>query len=289
MKSSKTYKMDLLTLCDIAIEAAHSAGKLIQTHIGKEVQVNKKIGGSSYAAQVVTEVDKACEAIILSLLLPTCTRYQIALLSEETEDDLSRFEKDYFWCIDPLDGTLPFINNRPGFSVSISLVAKDGTPHIGVIFDPSANKLYHAIKGQGAFINQTPWSIKNTNQYLTYVTDRKLENTPKLSFIKNLLEEQVKELKLNGIKEIYGGGAVLNAMYVLENGPACMLKLPKNEKGGGSLWDFAASTCIFNELDLKATDFHGQPLDLNKHDDTFMNSKGVFYSNFTSTNSLTLT
>ena len=272
--------MELVTLCDIAIQAAQSAGKLIQSHIGKEIQVNTKVGGHSYASQVVTEVDKACEEIILSLLLPTCEEFQIALLSEETEDDHSRFKKEYFWCIDPLDGTLAFINNRPGFCVSIALVAKDGTPHIGVVFDPSTDKLYHAIKGHGAFINQTSWSIKNTNPHLTYVTDRKLENTPKLPLISNILQEQVDKLELNGIKEIHGGGSVLNAMYVLENGPACMLKLPKKEQGGGSIWDFAASACIFNELCVKATDFHGQPLDLNKKENTFMNSKGIFYSNF---------
>lgn len=272
--------MDLEILCDIAIQAALSAGKLIKTHIGKEIQINKKVGGDTYASQVVTEVDKACEEIILSHLLPTCEEYQIALLSEETEDDHSRFEKEYFWCIDPLDGTLAFINNHPGFCVSIALVAKDGTPHIGVVFDPSTDKLYHAIRGQGAYINQAAWSIKNTNQHLTYVTDRKLENTPKLSFIKDILQEQVNKLKLNGIKEIHGGGSVLNAMYVIENGPACMLKLPKKEQGGGSIWDFAASACIFNELYLQATDFQGLPLDLNKKENTFMNGKGIFYSNF---------
>jgi 3'-phosphoadenosine 5'-phosphosulfate (PAPS) 3'-phosphatase len=71
----------------------------------------------------------------------------------------------------------------------------------------------------------------------------------------------------------------LNGIHVLENGPACMLKLPKKESGGGSIWDFAATACIFQELGLPATNFEGGRLDLNRKDGTFMNHQGVFYGN----------
>ena len=53
-------------------------------------------------------------------------RYDLALLTEELEDDGSRHVKDYFWCIDPIDGTLPFTQKKPGYGVSIALVARDG-------------------------------------------------------------------------------------------------------------------------------------------------------------------
>ena len=72
----------------------------------------------------------------------------------------------------------------------------------------------------------------------------------------------------------------MNGIRVLENNPACMLKLPKKEKGGGSIWDFAATACIFQELGLPATHFNGERLDLNKKDGAFMNEKGVYYSSF---------
>ena len=51
----------------------------------------------------------------------SCDEFEVGFLSEETEDNGSRFEEDYFWCIDPMDGTLAFINGHPGFSVSIAL------------------------------------------------------------------------------------------------------------------------------------------------------------------------
>lgn len=271
--------MDFLQLTDIAIKAALSAGEIIQQYRNEDVLVEHKKGGTNYASQVVTVVDKACEAAILAHLLPTCEKFDLALLSEETEDDERRFVKDFFWCVDPMDGTLAFINKRPGFSVSIALVAKDGTPFIGVVFDPSENILYHAIKGNGAYKNHRPWEIKHAHHHLTYVTDRRLKDTSRAAEIENLLNEKVEQLGLTGIKEIAGGGAVLNGILVLENGPALMLKLPKKERGGGSIWDFAATACIFQELGLPATNFAGGKLDLNKQDGTFMNHQGILYTN----------
>jgi len=271
--------MDLIRLSDIAIKAAKAAGKIIQDHMNEDILVEKKEGGNSLASQVVTAVDKKCESVILSLLLPTCKEFDLALLSEETTDDQSRFQKEFFWCIDPMDGTLAFIKKRPGFSVSIALVSKDGTPFIGVVFDPSTDNLYHAIKDQGVYKNLKPWKIEKPNNHLTYVTDQKLKDTPKLSIIEKVLQDKKEELGLTEMKEIWGAGSVMNGIRVLENGPALMLKLPKKENGGGSIWDFAAITCLFHELGLPATDYEGGVLNLNKKDGTFMNSKGVYFDN----------
>lgn len=271
--------MNLQHLATIAIEAALSAGKIIQKYMNDNITVENKVSGTNYASQVVTKVDRECENSILSQLLPTCKTFDIGLLTEETEDDESRFEKDAFWCIDPLDGTLAFINKHPGFSVSIALITKDGTPIIGIVFNPSTETLYHAIKGNGVYKNRTPWEIKNTNDYLTYVTDKKLKDTPKSIEIQNILNQHKANLKLKSIKEMSGAGAVMNAISVLENGPACFIKFPKKETGGGSIWDFAATACIYNELGLRATNYKGGTLNLNKKDGSFMNEEGVYYSN----------
>lgn len=272
--------MDLVYLTEIAIKAARSAGDVIQKYMHNEVEVETKEGGTNYASQVVTKVDKEAEGEILSHLLPTCKKFDLALLTEETEDDGSRFEKDFFWCIDPIDGTLNFINKEPGFSVSIALIAKDGTPFIGVVYDPITDTLYRATKEHGVFKNGSPWDIQNSNDYLTYVTDKKLKDTPRLPELKGLLQTKVDDLGLKEFKEMSGGASVMNGIRVLEHGPACMIKYPKKETGGGSIWDFASTACIFQELGLRATNFKGGKLDLNKKDGTFMNHEGIFYSNF---------
>ena len=270
--------MDIQHLTSIAIKAALAAGEIIRKYKNDDVIVQQKEGGNTYASQVVTKVDLACEDIILKHLKPTCTKFDIALLSEETQDDGSRFKKDYFWCIDPMDGTLAFINKIPGFSVAIALVAKDSTPHIGVVYDPSTGNLYSATKGKGAFKNGQPWKVTANNKYLTYVTDKKLTDTPKQSKIQRILKAKMNTLGFSAYKEMAGAGAVLNAILVAEHAPALFLKLPKKEKGGGSIWDFAATACMFKELGLEATDFYGKPLELNRKDGSFMNDSGIYFS-----------
>ncbi|MGB0837432.1 MAG: 3'(2'),5'-bisphosphate nucleotidase CysQ family protein [Flavobacteriaceae bacterium] len=270
--------MNFNTLAKIAVQAALDAGALIEKHLGTTLEVRHKGTGQNLASQVVTDIDIACEKLILSHLLPSCHRYDLALLSEERPDDGSRFEKEYFWCIDPLDGTLPFIQNRPGFSVSIALVAQDGSPVIGVVYDPVKRNLYQAIKGEGVLKNDKPWVPLKKNNYLTYVTDKTLEETPSRAGIESSLEGITKEMNLEKIVEKSGGGSVMNAIYVLENAPACLIKLPKKEDGGGSIWDFAATACIFNELQHSATNYDGDPLALNKRENTFMNDQGIFFS-----------
>lgn len=272
--------MNLISLKEIAIKAALAAGQHIKKYMDEDVAFEKKEGGTNYASQVVTKVDRECEDIILSHLLPSCEKYDLALLTEETEDDGSRFEKNFFWCIDPIDGTLNFINKEPGFSVSIALIAKNGTPQIGVIYDPITDTLYHAARGHGVFKNGSLWKITNRNDYLTYVTDKRLKNTPRLTELKALLQKYVDELGLKEFEEMSGGASVMNGIRVLEHGPACMIKYPKKETGGGSIWDFASTACIFQELGLPVSNFEGGKLDLNRKDGTFMNHEGVFYANF---------
>jgi fructose-1,6-bisphosphatase/inositol monophosphatase family enzyme len=58
-----------------------------------------------------------------------------------------------------------------------------------------------------------------------------------------------------------------------------MIKLPKTERGGGSLWDFAAVACIYHELGLPATNYLEGRLDLNRPDSSYMNHQGILFSN----------
>ena len=74
------------------------------------------------------------------------------------------------------------------------------------------------------------------------------------------------------------GGAAMNAMWALQSAPACYFKFARSGNSGGSLWDYAASACIFHEAGAIATDISGDPLDLNRADSTFMNHRGILYT-----------
>ena len=272
---------DLEFLADQACLAATQSGALIANYRERAVEVREKIksAGDSLASQVVTEVDERSEEMILQLLAPTVERFDLAVLTEEREDDQERLKKDYFWCIDPLDGTLPFIRGIPGYCVSIALVRKDGHAVVGVVYDPVANKLYRAVEGAGVQIDGTIFkpTIHGESQ-LKFFCDCTFPIHPEREALIHAVEAVAALEGYPGVEVIEGAGAVLNACRVLEEGSAIYFKKPKPKNGGGSLWDFAATACLFEEAGLYARDFAGGPLDLNRTESTFMNHHGVCYA-----------
>ena len=270
--------MDLEALTREASQAALEAGEIIRSHQNREVEVLHKEGGDTYASQVVTEVDRKAQDAILQVLGPTCEELELAVLTEESEDDHGRLEKDFFWCIDPMDGTLPFIRREPGYSVSIGLVAKDGSPRIGVVYDPVHDVLWQATKGEGILRNGEPWTLDASSEELTFTYDRSFADHPERDRVLQELEDYAHSIGLKKLVATQFGGAVINACHALENGPGCHFKFAKPQEGGGSLWDYAATACLFEEAGAVVSDVHGQPLDLNRSDSTFMNHRGAVYA-----------
>ena len=273
MKLQDHHLEELLT---VSIKAALKAGKIIKNSQNKFITINKKDTGNSLATSVVTEVDLKSQEAIIENLNDSIKKYNLGLLAEESKDNFSRFEKDYFWSIDPLDGTLPFTEGRDGYSVSIALVTKEGIPVIGTIFDPETESLYHAIKGKGVFKNGNPLKIEiNYSKKLSVYIHRSFLKKPQY----RQYMEQVKKLaESNGIDEIKissHGGVAMNACWLLENYPSLYFVVPKKEEGGGCLWDYAAASLIVKEAGAYAEDFFGNPIELNKESTTFLNQNGI--------------
>ena len=273
---------DLFLLSQCAISAACQAGHRIGASSSRAVEVKTKQAGTSLAAQVVTEVDHLSQAIILQILQPACDWFDLALLSEESPDDRLRLSKDYFWCIDPLDGTLPFIESVPGYSVSIALVSREGVPLLGVVFDPVTQTLYHAIKGQGVWRNHQPLTPllhpdSSPSQQLTLITDKSFRQDPLYATTLTELDRIAVECGYAGARLQLQGGAAMNACHVLNDPRTCYFKFPKPQLGGGSIWDYAATACLFTEAGMPVSDMGGYPLTLNPIESTFMNHCGVLF------------
>lgn len=263
---------DLIQLCNVAIKAARKAGAHISETRPKEIRQDK--AGDSLASQVLTEVDGHCQEMILATLEPTFAQHDLALLTEESPDDGSRLVKDFFWCIDPIDGTLPYIEGTSGYATSIALISREGVPFIGVVYDPIEHILYHAIRGQGAFRNEKPWTLGHAQGQLFMNTDRSVAGQPEYPALVAGLER----LGYGRLETTTHGGGVMNAIWALENAPACYVRMPKPKVGGGAFWDFAATACIYRELGAHVSDIHGEPLDLNNADSIYMNRRGVLYA-----------
>lgn len=276
----KLTDFDLKKLYALAMTAAARAGAHIQSKVGEHRETNTKEGGNTLASQVVTEVDLESQQLILETLEGSIAEYELGLLTEESEDDSSRHESDCFWCIDPLDGTLPFIEGSPGYSVSIALVSRAGEPLLGVVRDPVNDETFHALKGLGAFKNgdPIPATIATEETKLTWLMDRSMKDLEIFPQVVEAMERLAAESGYAGLAVIDHAGAALNGSWVTQHAPAVYFKSPKTSKGGGSLWDFAASACVLQEWGQPPSDIYGKALDLNRSGSTFMNDRGILYA-----------
>jgi fructose-1,6-bisphosphatase/inositol monophosphatase family enzyme len=287
----------------IASSAAKEAASVVHRNsenIGASTNIvcQHKNAGDTIASQVVTSVDIACQNVILKRLHDSIKKFDLGLLTEELADDGSRFKKAYFWCIDPLDGTLSFMNNQPGFAISIALISRKGEVCIGVVFDPINNHLYSSVVGEGVKKNEVPWYLRKQSvgkdknitlsiyqppisrieDSLIVCHDRSFMENNNFSEIKKSLEVIADSMNYSSLQIINSGGAVMNAIWCLECLPALYFKQPKLNQGGGCIWDFAATNLIFNELGFIATDYYGEEINFNPKKSVYMNQKGIFYS-----------
>lgn len=136
-----------------AVFAAKKAGDAILEVYGSDFSVEQKEDRSP-----LTLADRRSHEIIAGHL-QTLDKAVLPLLSEEGRDVPQGERKawEYYWLVDPLDGTKEFIKRNGEFTVNIALIHKD-RPAIGVIYVPVKDILYFAAAGIGAFkISGTSW------------------------------------------------------------------------------------------------------------------------------------
>lgn len=122
---------------------ARQAGRIQLNRLGKVEHIEYK--GS---INIVTEVDRECEELIVSGILSRFPNDDI--LAEEGSG--SRTKSKRRWVIDPLDGTVNYAHNFPMFCVSIAL-EEDGELAAACVYDPNRDELFLATQGHGAFLN----------------------------------------------------------------------------------------------------------------------------------------
>jgi myo-inositol-1(or 4)-monophosphatase len=106
----------------------------------------------------VTEADIAVDKYLRETL--TAARPGYGWLSEETEDDAARLKARDVFVVDPIDGTIAFMKNRPHFTVCGGIV-RDGVPIAGVVFNPMLEEFFSARAGNGATLNGQPIHVSD--------------------------------------------------------------------------------------------------------------------------------
>ncbi len=144
-----------------AIEAARKAGAVLSENFGRKYRVIRKS-----PKEMVSVVDMKAQKAILEILEPHFPEYGI--ITEEKTSHVDESGKN--WIIDPLDGTHNYIAGLPFSGISIGLA--DGANFmLGVIFFPMENRLYYAVKGKGAYLNDEKISVsQNTQLSKTIIT-----------------------------------------------------------------------------------------------------------------------
>ncbi|MEE9198816.1 MAG: inositol monophosphatase family protein, partial [Dehalococcoidia bacterium] len=140
-----------------AVELARGAGRILESHFGRAINIEFKAEDKS---NPVSEVDKESEKYLRGAIK---ARYpDHCILGEEGADE-GPVDSDFLWALDPLDGTVNYINGLPIYSVSIGVLYR-GAPMVGCIWVPfpgrSEGVVYHARLNQGAYRNGEAISVR---------------------------------------------------------------------------------------------------------------------------------
>jgi myo-inositol-1(or 4)-monophosphatase len=150
---------DTSELLKLATNIAAEAAELIVDGLSRaRTMVDTKTTGTD----MVTEMDRASEALILTRLLDA--RPNDAILGEEGTD--REGTTGVRWIVDPIDGTTNYLYGHAGFAISIAAEI-DGQITVGVVHDPLHNEVFTAIRGDGARRNGSPISV-STETSLTH-------------------------------------------------------------------------------------------------------------------------
>lgn len=130
------------------IEIAIAAGKATLEIYNQDFEVIQKEDNSP-----LTMADQRSNTVIIDGLKQLTVGNKLPIISEETKllPFSERKDWEYFWLIDPLDGTKEFIKKNGEFTINIALV-ENNTPVLGVIYVPVKDITYYAIEGEGAYM-----------------------------------------------------------------------------------------------------------------------------------------
>ena len=251
---------DLQHEFDVAVRLARQAGDLIMQYYQTNLEVDRKAGD-----EPVTEADRAADDLISAGLRAAFP--DDGLLTEESEDDLSRLEKERVWIVDPLDGTSDFITETGDFSVQIALT-KQGQPVLGVVYQPTVDHLFYAIQGRGAYqvdqdqVTRLHVSSESDPAQMCLVASR--------SHYSEFVEDARRAFGIRAVTRM--GSVGLKVGLVARSG--CDLYLATNI---AKEWDICAPHALLLESGGVLTNLCGEPIIYNKAE--VAECKGLIGSN----------
>lgn len=241
--------LDQINQKDI-VHIAKEAGDAIMKIYERDFTVEYKDDKSP-----LTEADLKSNEIICNAL---ATLYpDIPMLSEENKEVpyADRKDWDYFWLIDPIDGTKEFIKKTGEFTVNIALIYKD-EPVLGVVYAPVLEDMYYAKKDEGAFKNDERLPIKKNAE-----PEKELNVVASISHLSEETQTFIDELALSTEKlNLVSKGSSLKLCMVAEGTADIYPRLAPTME-----WDTGAAHAIVLESGKQVVQYENdKPVVYNK-------------------------
>lgn len=219
--------INLQELLETARNAAKAADKAILNiyELG-DFSIEAKADNSP-----LTLADKASHNAIVAELQKT----GLPILSEEGRDIPyeERRNWDYFWMIDPLDGTKEFIKKNGEFTVNIALI-EHHQPVLGVVTVPVTGTIYYAIKGEGSYREGTKIEVSGRQHH-----EKGLRIVASRSHLSSETQEYIDQFDQ---PEIVSKGSSLKLLMVAEGEADLYPRYAPTME-----WDIAAAHIIVEE------------------------------------------
>ena len=213
---------------------ARAAGAAILEVYGTDFSVDSKEDDSP-----LTEADRRSNTVILEGL--ALIDASIPIISEETRALPYEERKDweYFWLVDPLDGTKEFIKRNGEFTVNIALV-RGQTPVLGVVYQPVGDHLYCAAEGRGAWKSTEGGAPLRLEGGDHYTAKESVNVVASRSHLTDEVRDFIAALEAQGKKvEFHSAGSSLKLCLVAEGSADVYPRL-----GPTMEWDTAAAHAI---------------------------------------------
>jgi 3'(2'), 5'-bisphosphate nucleotidase len=250
----KTIKIE--EIIDIALQAGQAVMEIYQ----KDFTIEYKDDTSPLTEADIKANEIICQA--LTKLYPN-----IPILSEENKsiEYSERKDWEYYWCIDPIDGTKEFIKKNDEFTINIALIGKD-TPLLGVVYAPALAEVYYAKQGEGAFrrVLSVKWEVLSKERLPIHVNDKPTEELAVVASKSHLSDET----------QAFIDSLALNTEHLTLTSRGSSLKLCMVATGEADIyprlaptmeWDTAAADAIVREAGKMSYQFESNnPMVYNK-------------------------
>jgi len=198
----------------------------------------------------VTEADRRANAFLveqLGKLFPGD-----GIVAEESPLDGSAQAKGRCWFIDPLDGTKEFLAQNGEFSIMVGL-AIAGRATLGVVYQPSLDKLYAGVVGHGATLTQ-----QGHTRTLS-VSTRQDPSTLRLVVSRSHRSADIDSLmkRLGIAQETPSGSVGLKVGHIAEQNADLYVHMSDRS----SRWDACAPDAILHAAGGRFTDVLGDRID----------------------------